>query len=132
MLSSQWAAWKLRPGWKSDGRDIGWVEYIALELTILWLLHDGHTDCNITIHGDNTGVIGAFAKGHSHNISCNESLCHIASYIIPNNVHISPVYVTSTSNKADPNSQGILGPPSLQISESLQLPVELEPLLSYV
>jgi len=70
ILVSQWASWKLRQGWESKGRDIGWVESIPLKLAILWFLHlhDGHTDCDITIHSDNTGMIGAFAKGCSCNI----------------------------------------------------------------
>ena len=38
-----WAAWRLKPGWKSEGRDIGWVESVALELTVLWLIRDGYT-----------------------------------------------------------------------------------------
>src|SRR5882724_13058060 len=100
ILSDHWATWKLKPGWKTNGRDIGWVESIALELTILWLLQEGHTDCNITIHSDNTGIICAFSKGCSCNTSSNESLHCIASCIIPNNVEILPVYVTSASNKA--------------------------------
>src|SRR5882724_7469435 len=132
ILSDHWATWKLKPGWKTNGRDIGWVESIALKLAILWLLQEGHTDCDITIHGDNMGIISAFSKGHSHNTSHNESLCHIASCIIPNNVEISPVYVTSASNKANPISRSIMGPPSLQMLGSLQLPVELNSLLSYI
>ena len=132
IIGNRWAAWKLKPSWKTDGRDIGWAESIALELSILWLLHDGHTDCDITMHGDNMGVIGAFFKGQSHSIPRNESLCCIASYLIPNNVQISPVYVTSTSNRANPISHSILGFPSLKMLESLQLPGELEPWLLYV
>jgi hypothetical protein len=30
-----WRAWKLRPGWKSDRRDIGWAESAALEIAAL-------------------------------------------------------------------------------------------------
>jgi len=68
VLGQQWAAWKLKPGWKSDGWDISWAESIALELAILLLIQVGHVDCNIVVHGDNTGVIGAFNEGHLHNV----------------------------------------------------------------
>jgi len=63
-----WAAWKLKPGWKSDGRNIGWAESITLKLAIVWLICNGYADCDITIHGDNKGVIRAFYKGHTQNI----------------------------------------------------------------
>jgi len=58
-----WAAWMLKPGWKADGQDIGWAKSIMLELAVIWLVQDGYMDCNITIHSDNTGMIGAFDKG---------------------------------------------------------------------
>jgi len=93
--------------------NIGWVESIAQELDILWIFQAGHVNCNIIIHGDNTGVIGAFSKGSSCNIHRNESICCMASSIIPNNISISPIYVPSTLNKADPISSGTLGHPSL-------------------
>jgi len=64
VIGSQWAAWKLVPGWKSDGRDIGWAESIALELAILMLVDHGFKDCLI-IQGDNTHVICVFNKGKS-------------------------------------------------------------------
>ena len=52
-------------GLEINGRDIGWVDSIALKLMVLWLICDGYADCNITVHGDNTGVIGAFYKGRT-------------------------------------------------------------------
>src|SRR5882724_5554879 len=96
------ASWRIELGWKSDGREIGWVESITLKLAILWLICNNYMDCDITIHSDNTGVIRAFYKGHTCNIPCNESLCHMASYTILSNINItiSPVYVSSTSNRA--------------------------------
>jgi len=65
VVGQLWAAWKLRLSWKSDGRDIGWAESITLKLMILRLICNGYADCDITIHGDNTGVIGAFYKGRT-------------------------------------------------------------------
>jgi len=132
ILGQLWATWRLIPGWRTDGRDIGWAESIALELAVIWLVREGFSDCNISIHGDNMGVIGAHIKGRSHNAACNESIRRIASLIIPNNIIISPVYTPSASNKADPISHGILGPLSLQLPVPLQLPDELVPYIIYV
>ena len=32
LVGQEWKAWRLLPGWQSDGRDIAWAESIALEL----------------------------------------------------------------------------------------------------
>jgi len=127
-----WAAWRLRAGWRSDGQDIGWVKLIMLELAVIWLVQDGYMDCNITIHGDDMGLIGAFDKGCSRNIACNDSIQQTASAIILNNITISPVYTPSTSNMVDLISCSILGPLSLCLQEPLQLPEELTPFLTYI
>jgi len=131
IIGERWSAWRLLDGWKADGRDIGWAEAIALEMAILWLIHKGYSDWKITIHGDNTGVIGAYEKGHSRNIPRNDSLRRISSCIIPNNIVIAPVYVKSAMNKADPISRGILGLPHLRFRDSIQLPVELIPFIAH-
>jgi len=106
-----WYAWSLLPGWKADSRDIGWAESIALELAIL--VDEGYHNCSIIIRGNNTGVIGAYDKGRSHNIPRNESICHITSSIVPNNILFVPVYMASAFNRADPISHCILVPPPL-------------------
>lgn len=36
IIGAEWSAWRLLQGWKSDGRDIGWAEVIAVELAIIW------------------------------------------------------------------------------------------------
>ena len=95
VLGHLWDAWRLKPSWKTNRCDIGWVESIALELAILWLIQASHIDCNIIVCGDNTGVIGTFNKGCLHNIPHNDSICCMATSIIPNNITISPVYVTA-------------------------------------
>ena len=78
------------------------MESIALELSILWFIFpDGHMDCDLTIHNDNTGVVGDFYIGCTCNIPHNESLCCMAPYTILSNITISPVYISSTSNRAD-------------------------------
>jgi len=120
-----WYAWALIPGWKSDGRDIGWAETIALELAVLILSDEGFHDCSIIVHGDNTGVIGAYDKGRSRNIPRNDSIRRITSNIIPNNIMIIPTYVASALNRADPISRGILGPSHLWAVSPPALPPEL-------
>lgn len=58
IVGTSWATWKLTPGWKTEGRDIGWAESIALELAIAWIVSSDVHDALVIIRGDNTGVIG--------------------------------------------------------------------------
>ena len=34
VLDGRWLAWQFQDGWKSDGRDIGWAEMVAVELAV--------------------------------------------------------------------------------------------------
>ena len=68
VVGSRWNAWELRDSWKSINRDIGWVETIALELAVLWLVDVGFNNSNIVVHSDNTGVVSAFNNGQSCNL----------------------------------------------------------------
>jgi len=132
VVGERWAAWRLSADWKRGDRDIGWAEAVALELAVLWLVQDGYSDCEIKIKGDNTGVIGAFNKGRSRNISRNNSIRRIATLLVPYNITILPSYVTSATNRADPISRGILGSHNLRLACSFELPSEIFPLIQSV
>lgn len=83
-------AWKLCSGWDSEGRDIGWAESIAVELTVLWIAEQNLTDREILIHGDYTGVINSYKKGCSRNIPHNSSIQRITASLIPSNPLLHP------------------------------------------
>jgi hypothetical protein len=40
-LDGRWLAWQFRDGWKSDEREIGWAEMVAIKLAI-WTLVTGN------------------------------------------------------------------------------------------
>lgn len=80
--------------------------------------------------GDNTGVIDAYKRGRSSNVSRNLSIRRITSTLIPLNLSLSPVYMPSHTNRADPISRGNLGPPSLHLSLIPELPYELSSFLT--
>ncbi|KAJ7926936.1 hypothetical protein B0H13DRAFT_1574640, partial [Mycena leptocephala] len=61
---------------------------------------------NVVIHGDNTSVIDAYKLGRSRNIPRNMSIRRITEMLIPRNLSISPIYVPSADNLADPISRG--------------------------
>lgn len=43
VFRDKWSAWTLVDGWKGNGRDIGWLEAVAVELAILTLFNAGQT-----------------------------------------------------------------------------------------
>lgn len=132
LIDQRWMAWKLCENWDTEGWDIGWAESIAVKLATLWVMEQDIADKEILIHGDNTGVIDTYKKGHSHNIPRNASIQHITSYLIPANLTITPFFVPSKCNLADPISHGILGPSEFRLVHQFELPLELKPFLSNV
>jgi hypothetical protein len=76
--------------------------------------------------------LGAFNKGRSRSIPRNDSIRRITTSLVPFNLTIKPTYVSSSDNRADPVSRGILGSPAKHLRVSFQLPEELAPFLSYV
>jgi hypothetical protein len=96
------------PGWKIDGRDIGWLESLAVELAASWFASQVILDADLLVHWDKTSVIDGYRKGRSRNESRNASIRRISSILMPNNLTITPVYVPSAMNLADPFSRGVL------------------------
>jgi hypothetical protein len=97
------------PGWKIDGRDIGWLESLAVELAASWFASLGIQDADLLVHWDKTYVIDGYKKGRSRNESRDAYIRRISSTLMPNNLTITPVYVPSAMNLADPFSRGVLG-----------------------
>ena len=132
IIKSQWAAWRLIEGWDSEDRDIGWTECVALELAVSWLAAENFHDAEVIIHSDNSGVVGTFWKGRSWNSSCNDSISHIAILLSQSNLSLSPIFVPSAQNCADPVSQGCLRSQSSCISTFIELPHALSSFLQHV
>jgi hypothetical protein len=49
VLSNKWVAWELIPGWKADGRDIGWAEMVAVKLALQVLIANNLSNSHIII-----------------------------------------------------------------------------------
>lgn len=93
LIDQRWMAWKLHSGWDSDGRDIGWAESVSVELAVLWITEQNLIDREILIHGDSTGVIDSYKKGHSRNIPCNSSIQCITASLISSNLTITYTHI---------------------------------------
>ena len=100
-------SWRLKSGWNRNGRDIGWAEFVALELGILFAISHNFSNIHFLIHSDNQGVIHALKGGKSRNYEQNLVLQWITELSTTSNIHISPTYTPSAENLADKPSRGI-------------------------
>ena len=125
IIGDRWASFQLSPTWKVPGRDICWLETLAIELLIYFLEGMGLCHCCLLIHSDNQGTIGALEKGRSPNSHINLSVHR--TYLVLSNLSISPeiVYIESVANPADPISRGEPGEAGKQIVPTFKLPQEL-------
>lgn len=126
IIGKQWVAWKLSSGWKLPGRDIGWLETLAVELASLTLVHLGFSNLHLLLRLDNQGVIGSHDRGRSRNSECNLSIRRTGVTCTSSNISLSLTYVESGVNLADSISRGILGSPLCMISHhDIILPEEI-------
>ncbi len=132
VVNGKWDAWSLRPGWKSEGRNIGWLEALAVEFLVYILEANDLRDVTIPAHSDNQGVIGAFEKGRSRSVSVNLSIQRSAVILTTRGISLSLSYIESAKNPADPISRGDLGLPEMRLKTYFQLPDELTPFICHV
>ena len=125
IIGNLWASFQLSPTWKIAGRDICWLETVAIELLTYFLEEMGLHDCHLLIHSDNQSTIGALDKGHSPNSHINLSVHH--TYLLLSHLSISPkiTYIESTANPADPISCGEQGDADKHLPHNFKLPDEL-------
>jgi hypothetical protein len=124
ILGGKWNAWTLKQGWKGNGRDIGWLEAVAVELAVRTLFDQGLTNAAVLVHSDNQGVIGAFKHGRSRNFHVNLCIRRVEALAMTSNVLHTLIYTESAQNKADPISRGEVGSLSSRLP-SPELPSEL-------
>ena len=125
VIQGRWAAFKLHPDWKIEGRDICWLETLALEFLIHLLDAMGICNTHLLIHSDNTGAIGALDKGRSPNYHINLSVRRMYTILVSRFITHHLKYVSSEDNPADPILRGELGSADLVIPYSFSMPDEL-------
>ncbi|KAG8717635.1 hypothetical protein FRC09_013965 [Ceratobasidium sp. 395] len=121
IIDNEFAFWKLKDGWESAGRDIGWAEMVAVEMTLYALILRDMHDATITFHSDNQGVIGAIRAGRSRNDQQNAVLQRIMAEALAHNIHIDIVYIPTDENPADAPSRGT-APPGLSMLDPSPTP----------
>lgn len=130
--SPLWDAWRLLPRWRGPGRDIGWLEAVAIELAVVHLESSGVRDSHVLIRSDNQGVIGAWERGRGRNFEVNLSIRRAYLIAFSCGISLSFLYVSSSDNLADPVSRGILGPSSLKINDTSVVPLPLARFIEHV
>jgi hypothetical protein len=107
VIDDSWWSWRLLGGWKTEGRDIGWAEAIALDLAVSCVIALGVRDASITCGCDNQGVVYAWAVGRSRNPHQNAVFMSLMEKADAANLHITVKYVRSAENPADDPSRGV-------------------------
>ena len=101
-IGSWWCAWRLTPGWKSQGRDIQWAKAIGFELLVTCLCDLTSKGEHIVVYGDNRGVVEGWWKRCSANRPTNLVFQRIIQLSESHCRTIHTHYVPSAQNPADP------------------------------
>jgi hypothetical protein len=128
-VEEKWIAWQSIPGWKSDGHDIGWLEMVAIELALHTVISAGYKDIHLTFQSDNSGIVGAFKNGSSHNTPQNSILHHIIHLLHDYNLWVTTTWIPTKDNPSDSPSRGIFPPLQHLFSPLPKLPAHLSQFL---
>ena len=130
-VGPRWRAWRLSPGWNSQGRDIQWAEAVGFELLALCLCSLSGEGEHLRLHGDNHSVVEGWWKQHSANRPTNHIFRRILRLSEDRNRTFHTRYVPSAHNPADPPSRGRYPPFRLRL-EAVVIPADLRPFLTEV
>ena len=128
VVGNQWRAWRLIPGWKTDGRDIGWAEAVGFELLASALCATSHPGQFFKVFGDNRGVVEGWWKGRSRNWETNKVFRRIHNIADTHQCTFITRYVASKENPADAPSRGLY-PSSTRLLPAICIP---EPLRQFI
>lgn len=131
-IDSEWDHWKLRTGWKVDGRDIGWAEMVAVELGLRALVERGHKDAHIRMRSDNKGVVGALDAGKSRGVEANRVLQRIVALMLAQGIWLSVDWVASKDNPSDAPSRGMPAPGYTRHAHKFDIPFVIRHLVDRV
>jgi hypothetical protein len=129
IIGQRWRAWRLIPGWKTDGRDIGWAEAVSFELLCYFVLQLAPRPGHFKVYGDNRGVVEGWWKGRSRNVQTNRVFQRIHERLEDTTSSLHTCYVTSRLNPADGPSRGIF-PPFNLLLPTMVIPNELRNLIA--
>jgi hypothetical protein len=124
VIGDRWRAWRLIPGWQTEGRDIGWAEAVGFEFLVLTLASTSHPKEHFRVYGDNRGVVEGWWSGRSRNKATNSVFRQIHNISEAHKCTFITRYVPSKENPADGPSRGIY-PTSALLLPPIPIPKEL-------
>ena len=127
-IQGRWHAWTLRPGWNTNGHDIGWAEAVGFELLAHTLLLLVKPSITLLIHGNNQGVIEVWHHGCSRNKHINNIFKHLIPDLVCFDCHIITKYVPSGGNPTNPLSCSLF-PSCTLLLPPILIPNDLAPFL---
>jgi hypothetical protein len=129
-IGDRWRAWRLLPGWKANGRDIGWAEAVGfLFLCITICGTHPPAGSHIKAWGDNRGVVEGWWSGRSRNRPTNLIFRDIHGISEAEAITFHTQYVPSEENPADGPSRGLYGADSLLL-QPIIIPPNLSSLIA--
>lgn len=129
VFNGNWDSWKFNANWRSNGRNIGWAEFVAIEIGLIVAISNGFSNTHFTIRSDNQGVIHAIKGGKSRSPEQNSVLQRITLLLNSHNLWISSLYVQSSANLADLPSRGLPIPLLPRRNFNISLPSVLKPFI---
>jgi hypothetical protein len=125
VVGNQWRAWRLVPGWQTDGRDIGWAEAVGFEFLALALCAACQPGQFFRVFGDNRGVVEGWWKGRSRSWETNKVFRRIHTIADTYQCTFITRYVTSSQNPADGPSRGLY-PSATRLLPAIRIPDALQ------
>jgi len=130
--NDRWLAWKLRHGWQTEGRNIGWAEMVAVELALRTLIAQGIKGQHFIIHSDNQGVVGSLRSGISRGTTQNAILRKIVGLMQENKIWLTTEWVSTHENPADDLSRGVLDQARKAVARRPAIPQHLAGLIEAI
>jgi hypothetical protein len=127
-IGDKWRAWRLLPGWKASGRDIGWAEAVGMEFLVRTILQN-YSLPGIKVYGDNNGVIEGWWTGRSRNAETNRVFKRIHDLLESKDTVLTTRYIHTTNNPADAPSRGHY-PPKRLLLPPIDIPEEIRPFVT--
>lgn len=112
-INNRWFAWRLTGNWKTNGRDIAWAEAVGFEMLVRHIIFASRLKQNVTVFGDNQGVVQGWRNGRSRSKEVNNVFKRIQSVLDNAGFEVQTEYIPSKSNPADGPSRGKFPPISL-------------------
>ena len=127
-VGPRWRAWRLTPGWKSQGWDIQWAEAVGFELLAVCLCTLSGKGAHLLVHGDNRGVVEGWWKRSSANKPTNHIFRRVLQLSEDSDRTFHSRYVASAQNPADAPSRGRYPPLGLLL-HPIAIPASVRPFL---